>query len=561
MKNYCCSQEISYVDFAKAICQHFLSGVVPGVKTEYSLDKINEQLSRYSGLIQLLPTKPPVWRPLVYLLFAAIFIAAGLFVGNVVKIPNVEIPATVQIFLPYILYPIGIILFLIAILNFSQCGVNFIFKFKGFCKRWGLRLLMLALDLLYIPILTTLVSQATPTNYHCDVGYALYVQHNPADNFNFFVSHPHKCLPCGFTFNEMANQTGIYENWTLDNVSDAWTDAQNWTNISNPYDENIVNSAYYQASCALQCNLGTSLRLADDLSLSFLDDVIKVNGATIAFTVIFIMFGIPYFWYSLISKNRHFVTNLNVYGKTKSDKWNNIVSRLHTTGIFLFAEYKIEYSYWTVLVLFYKFLVMVLSTISINFFSDAVWALPFVYLIMFILVSCNKPHIYNCNNILDGILYFLNMIYSSFPIVTMFGIKIPTMIMTVFSLVVMVFPILSIIVFLIRSVASRQTEDDPTLWHQMTEDELEERRIKIEKRKAAKARKKKREAKAKKRAEKQEKLRQQRLKLEQERQARRQERRQRLIAQGKNPDDYADYSDDYYYSDEYYSDSLPVVAT
>ena len=548
MKKTCCREEISFVDFAKEIQAHYLHGLIPGIENKLGIDKINEQLSKYSGLIQLLPMKPPVWRPLVYLLFSAIFIVAGLIIGGVIIDLPFNIPPTVALFLPYVLYPLGIILFFISILNFSQCGVNLIFKFKGFCKRWGLRLLMLALDLLYIPILTALVSQITPTNHSCDLDYSFYVSHNPNDIFDPFVTHDHVCLPCGTEFARLQSEYDQASQQDkpaiLSNITYLQELVTNYTVNASPIPDDEI--PLQQEFCSKQCNGYQTLRLSDDLSLRFMNDIIAVNTAPIIFTVIFIMFGIPVFYYILVSSNRHFVTNLNVYGKTAEQKWVNILSRLHTTGIFLFDHYKIQYSFWSVLGLFYKFVIMVLSTLSNSVSYYTVFGLPVVYLLMFIFICKMRPYMFTSNNVLDGILYFLNCVYACFPIAALFGITIPTIAMIGVSAAMLVLPVISVIIVLIRTAATKPIEDDPTIYKPFTAEELEEREERIRKRKAAKRRKRKKALLAKKKAERAERLRQLRLKREEERRKRMEERRQQGL-------EY--YSDDYYS----YSDDVPVI--
>jgi len=552
IKKLCSSKEISFQQFGKDICAHFLAPLVPGIQQTHTIDQINEQLNKYSNLIQLVPKKPPVWQSILSVFAGVFFVFAGLFVGGIINFGNFRINnSTIRVFLPYLLYPVGIILFFVGILKLSDCGVNFVFKFILFCKRWGLRLLMLCLDLLYIPILTQFVSQITPSRIGCDVGYSFFVKHTPWDPFDFYITHDYKCLPCGDTFQNMSLNIPPYENMTGDEVTNLTLDYFSWTNGYGHFERD----ASFFATCERQCSGEKVFRLSDDHSLEFTKDVLKVNGVTGLFTIVFIMFGIPYLWYQLISKNRNFVTSLHVFGHNREDKWNNIVSRLHTTGIFLFAEYKLTNSYWSVCVLFYKFFIMLLSTVSINFLSWAIYFLPVVYLFMFILICKRRPHIFTRNIVIDAILYFLNFLSSAIPIVSLFY-EVPTIWMEIFSLALVIIPIASVVIFFIQSVASRQTDDDPTLPVQFTDEQLEDRAERIRKRKSSKRRRRKK--------------------------AEREERRRKRIAAGLPPDDDSEEErrkkksskkttndkkkdtkegkkaiDDYSYSDYSYSDNPP----
>jgi len=85
------------------------------------------------------------------------------------------------------------------------------------------------------------------------------------------------------------------------------------------------------------------------------------------------MFGIPVLWNMIITKNRKFVYLINAYGKNIQEKWYSIVSRLKTTGIFLFAEYKPVAAKWSVIIIVIKFIIMLITSIASHVNEKLFW--------------------------------------------------------------------------------------------------------------------------------------------------------------------------------------------
>lgn len=433
----CCKRKRSYLslhDIAKDICDHCMSKIT-GAQCVHDIDDINESIQQFSDMIEILPGKQSKCAGVVFFLFTCIFVVIALFALGVLPI-YIEIPDMVRVIVPYVSLVIAGICFIFGILKVTKCGTNVIFSIKKFSKRWGLRLLMLFLDLLYIPILTILVSLLTPHSQYCPAGSFFKTDYDPSYTFDLFVNHTTTCIPCATDYLTNSNST-CYDVCTREK---------------------------------------RDLRMSEDPSLEFISDVLSVSGGTILFTVIFVMFGIPALYYFLIKRNRNFVFNVKVFGKTPEEKWQNVVRRMKTTGIFLFAQYRVQKTSWSVHVLIYKFIVMLASTIASKIWSPMVYLLPLVYLGMFILAVVSRPYLFIVNNILDCTLYFLNFAFALLPIVSKFGVVIPDMVMYVFSGLLVVIPVLSVVVFLIRSVAEKPSNEvDPTVVVELTEEEREER--------------------------------------------------------------------------------------
>ena len=423
--------ELSLKGLGKELANYFLDGILPGMKEHYTLEQIDTILSRYMSTVKLVAEKSPVWVTIVLFVVAAAAIVGICIVTEALDI-GVDIPASVQLFLPYILLPVAILCFIIGILKVTDCGAVFILKFKQFIKRWGLRLLMLLLEVLYIPILTSLVDNVIPNKYSCPTGTEPYIQ---ASNSTFYIFEKHT-LSCA-----------IY-------------------NTTNP---NKTISEW---------------RMYSDNSLLFLDDVIKVNGGTILFSIFFIMLGIPFLWQKLVSMNREFVFSINVYGDTIVSKWNNIANRLETTGIFLFQKYTIQNPNWSVWLLFAKFIVLLINTLIIQFSSKLAIMLPIYYIFMIIVTWYKSPYLFKANNFFDIVLYIFNCAYSIIPILAAFGVDVSTNIISIISIALIIIPVVSCVIFLL---CGEDVEENPTVItkelqkqidHEQEEEEMNEKRKK-----------------------------------------------------------------------------------
>lgn len=487
MKEYC-GRENNLSNIADDLTRYYLNGIVPGVEKVDDLDVVNQRLQRYSGLIELIPQKPPCWILFLQFLFGCLFIVAGLWFSNVYQIPGITLPPIVAMFGQYICYIVGSFMLILFFLKLCECSRKVLFKIKKFIKRWGLRLLMLALDLLYIPILTSFVTQVTPVRTGCDRGYMFHVNYGTG-RWDYLENHSHVCIPCGHTIED--NFNGYMDaliNNTLPKFVEEHPNITNFTlgfvNSSLNYDYPVMgDDAIF---CNNMCYAGkTLLMLEADSSLYWIKEVLQVNGGSILFTILFIMFGIPFLYRSLIKSNSSIMKDMKVFGNDEREKWRNAAIRLHTTGIFLFAEFMSVNVFWSVGVLFYKFIVMLLTTLTMSVNPFILFALPAVYLIMFIVLCRRRPHMNKFNNVLDGILYFLNFLYSFVPILALNGIRIPAKYLIPFSFAILVIPFISIAYFVIVSMCAKPTDDDPTVIRKLSDEELAERaeRIKANKRK------------------------------------------------------------------------------
>ncbi|OHT01506.1 hypothetical protein TRFO_31656 [Tritrichomonas foetus] len=426
-----CSGSCELVSIARNVCNHFLHGFVPNIEIRSTLNDLNHAIERFSKVVEIKPKPPSVFSSVTLFMVASLLLIFALWCLEIIPIP-LNLPEMIKIIFPWVAIVFSAIFYISFFLKFFECGRRFGMLLKQFCKRWGLRLLMLALELLYLPILTLTVSNIIfSSDLSCDYGYYRKLNHSNYDSsLDLIVHHDSQCVKCEY---------------------------------NNPND-----------ICEQMCFTQKELRLTDDPSLRLFEDVFKVSGGFIIYVALFVMIGIPVLWYYIIQRNISFTFNINVYGHNPEEKWRRLVNRMKTTGIFLFVNYKFNTSKWSVFYLGVKFFVMIITTIAGRIYPYVVFILPFFYIVVLSCIIYYRPYLYTFNNILDSILYFVQSVFSSIPVFSLFGIILPEVATIPMSILILVIPIVSILFLLLFRSKTVDFANDPTYPEELTEEEEEE---------------------------------------------------------------------------------------
>jgi hypothetical protein len=70
---------------------------------------------------------------------------------------------------------------------------------------------------------------------------------------------------------------------------------------------------------------------------------------------------------------------INIYGDAIGDKWDNLLDRMRTTGVFLFADFKLQYYNWPLVSVALRALIMAISTIAGRVVPAFLFAMLVVY--------------------------------------------------------------------------------------------------------------------------------------------------------------------------------------
>jgi hypothetical protein len=388
------------------ICNFFMAGIIPTVKTTMKKRDLDEAIANFCKYVDIYVDPPSPFFAGAMALMILICLFVSLWSVDTFSL-GPEVPPTVKAFVPYLCFPLAALMLAIFALHCIPAGRRALLAIKRFIKRWGLRILMLCLDCLYIPILTAMMPLLTPTNFSCEKGNYLQYDRVPdpviPDPLFDFVNHTWKCVPCS-----------------------------------------PIMVAHIEA-CAAACSGASESRLLESPNLYFVDDVLRVSGGMLLYGIVFVLIGIPALWYIIIQRNRGFVRKVNVYGETVTDKWNAIVHRLETTGIFLFQVYKYPKYWWSILMFAVKFGILLFTVIAGRIFPSIIVLLPLWYLGTLMVFAFNMPYIFKSNNVLSLTLYGVNTLFSIIPICAAFGVEVPAAASVPLAIALLVIPVLMII--------------------------------------------------------------------------------------------------------------------
>jgi hypothetical protein len=411
---------------AEEVCAFYMEGIVPDVEAYTDSRKELMGLIRYYCRHADLEESRPSFLYLMGM-FAAILVLLALALWAVGLIPldvGRPIPVAVKVFFPYVGFPLALLLLIALILVATPCGRRILLVIKRFVKRWGLRLLMLCLELLYVPILTGAVPLFSVKQTSCGVGQFLLYEHAPSpvnrDPFFEFVNHTSACAPCDM-------QGSMHGDW-----------------------------------CIRVCSGKPELRLLELPNLLFVEDVVKTSSGILLYCLIVVMCGIPALFYRITKMNRDFARKIYVWGGNVVDKWNALVYRLETTGIFLFAIYKYHVYWWSILLFVFKFVLMLVTTIAGRVWPPIIIGLPVVYLAMIIAALKFRPYLFTANNVLNVLLYVCNLLFSAIPVGAYFNFQLPQTYYLPLAIALIALPVLSLIVLLFCK-HSVFDPDDPTI--------------------------------------------------------------------------------------------------
>jgi hypothetical protein len=215
-------------------------------------------------------------------------------------------------------------------------------------------------------------------------------------------------------------------------------------------------------ACLKACGGWTEARLLEFPNLLFADDVLRTTGGVLVSSLLAGMLGIPYLFYRITMQNRTFVRKINVWGGAVLDKWNALVYRLETTGIFLFAIYKYHIYWWSILLFVFKFVLMLVTTIAGRIWPQIIVVLPAVYLAMVGACLKFRPYLFMANNTLNVLLYACNFLFSFVPVCAFYNVELPQAYYLPLAIALAAIPVISLLVLLFCK-HSVFDADDPTI--------------------------------------------------------------------------------------------------
>lgn len=382
-----------------------------------------QSLKEYSDVTRIIPAGHSPY------VTAGIMIAAGvvlvLSTWMLGFVPIVPSPPEWGVVIPAVGYLVAILLGSLSIARMFKQGRSVITAIKRGVRRYGLWMLMLCLQLVYLPCVSLLVDLLIVSKYACP--------------------------------------DGTYMNYTYDN-----------TTIVAPY----VNRTFVCTACTVvsdfcqeKCHEKPVFRVMTSPGIALIDDIAKPFGCVILYVVLVFVIGVPVFIGFVISVNRRVLANLYVYGRSVNQKWDNLCSRLVSTGFYLFCDYDWKYSHWSMVQILMKVCATVLAGCVQLVGVNVMFGFPILYGGMIVLLIGTKPYRYRFNNVLETVVFALLFVFSFVPILVRFGVDYVHEYEQIITWVFMGAPVISVF-----GLIGRKREDvqdfDPTLLPKSQEEKV-----------------------------------------------------------------------------------------
>lgn len=172
---------------------YYLDKVIFHKESTISFEKLESEVALIASVVKTEKTTPSNISHIIFGVVVIVFLIAGLFIGQIIPNNN-YFSGNLWKVIGGVLFVASILLFIIFILRLFPKGLDLLHSFKKFCRRWGFRILMFALDVLYLPVLQTFVLLIFPKKSGIDAIY--YLTKSDNSTFNFLITQPYNSTSC-----------------------------------------------------------------------------------------------------------------------------------------------------------------------------------------------------------------------------------------------------------------------------------------------------------------------------------------------------------------------------
>jgi hypothetical protein len=306
-------------------------------------------------------------------MFLAALVLLVLAVWNLAgfEIAGEPFPVAVGLWYPFVGIPFGVIFLVVAIMRMSECGRDTITTIKKVLRRYALSLILILLRLIYLPVIELLVSLLLPVSSPCGDGYFADYTYGSTGLYAPFVNRTFECRIC---------------------ASDA--------------DICVTGQS---------CFGDTLWRVWGEPGLSYSSDIWQQTWFLVVFAILAIALGIPLLSWFILYVNRAIVCDVMVFGNSAEEKWENVFSRLQSTGVSIFSDFKQSCSYWAMVQTGTEFFIGVLPLLMKGIDEGLVYAFLVIFVMMSIFAAWKRPFMYRVNNALEPLTLALLALFMIIP--------------------------------------------------------------------------------------------------------------------------------------------------
>lgn len=382
-------QKDNLVYIVDKIKDYYMKEVIPCTYSDLTDEKIQDMLEEHSDNLVINEIFPTCGNMSVLLVLLALFVVLFCY-GLGVFTPGVNLDDFMQISIMIVAIIFIIILLIIIIMIIFPCCHRPFVKFRGFIRRYGLKIGLLILDFLYIPIATSILENLSYKKDPCGNGQLLYFESAMGNIFDALLDRNVTCIPCS--------------------------------------DPSIDHSIRYGKFSP---------------HLQYTSQIWGANGPMILYSIIIFVFGLPICWTYLILQNKAIAWSIPSFGKTSALKWSSLIDKIHSPGLFLFYAYKYNIFFWGIVIPIFKFVIVILTEV------DDVWG-GTSYLIMLSYLGFSisnivvQPYGYVFNNVLDSLMAIANTLVTLVPLCAFYNKYIPNWFSIPLTVIIVVFPIIAL---------------------------------------------------------------------------------------------------------------------
>jgi hypothetical protein len=386
-----------YVD---QIASFFTKPFIPNTECQYTKEELMALIASKNKSLLVKPARPNVVNMTVIGVIALGLLFVILYAAGVLTPDG----ASSNPVFKWGLISIGILFFIILIIvtimlfvaDFRETFVSI----RKTLRRLLLKIILLILDCLYIPICQAIMDSLTSVRMGCPAGEYLNWERLAPTYFEQFMDENVSCFAC-------ANET-------------------------------------LSGACVAACSGSTVWHSNFSQQLTLNGDVLGVGGPALIWAGLGIVIGMPILWLYLIIKNRDIAWSIPVFGETSVDKWTKLSEQLNSPGVFLFYQYMGDRWYWGMVLPVTKIIAVVLTEISNRVNQGVAYLLFISYAAVMALTLYFRPYRFAVNNWLDILMAGSSMLLTIVPICSFHSAVFPAWLLTPFTIVMCVGPLLAI---------------------------------------------------------------------------------------------------------------------
>jgi hypothetical protein len=284
-------------------------------------------------------------------------------------------------FYPILGFPLGTWVIIIGVFELGEETRKLLVKMKKILRRVSVRVAFEGLNFLYLPIISSVIDLLFPTRETCSVGEYMQYTYDPNSTWAMFVNRSYVCTVCG-------------------------------------------NLTELDSLCGSQCVPNDVWRLRISPGLLFKEDVVFQIGPLILYAFGAAIVGVPILTLLMASQNRDLISQVIIFGNNIQEKWDNLLEKIRSTGVYIFEDYEYEFWYWGVVDQIAKVGISIITIFKDKLSDYVIYGLPIIFLFLSFFVWIKGPYRMRFNNILEGWCYFLLGCFCIIPIISAHGMVI-----------------------------------------------------------------------------------------------------------------------------------------